>query len=114
MDAVPFCINPKLDPTELARSFASTGRIHIPDFLDEAGAELLSISSGPAPIGGSSSIRGIVCEEGSGIAQSFVPAFNALNLFAVPQPHSVGFVTPFAARRRYSVTGWLRGREPPA
>jgi Rps23 Pro-64 3,4-dihydroxylase Tpa1-like proline 4-hydroxylase len=42
------------------------------------------------------------------IADAFVPAFNTLTLFAVPQPHSVSAVAPFAPRRRYSVTGWLR------
>jgi Rps23 Pro-64 3,4-dihydroxylase Tpa1-like proline 4-hydroxylase len=52
-------------------------------------------------------------EYGTNSAQSFIPAFNALNLFAVPQPHGVGFVTPFAARRRYSVTGWLRAGPRP-
>jgi Rps23 Pro-64 3,4-dihydroxylase Tpa1-like proline 4-hydroxylase len=40
-------------------------------------------------------------------AEAFIPAFNAMNLFAVPQPHSVSFVAPFAGARRYSVTGWL-------
>lgn len=40
------------------------------------------------------------------------PSFNALNLFAVPQLHSVSLVAPFAANRRYSVTGWLRSRDP--
>ena len=49
----------------------------------------------------------------SKMAVSLIPAFNALNLFAVPQPHSVSFVTPFAGRRRYSVTGWLRAGTPP-
>lgn len=44
------------------------------------------------------------------IAEAYVPAFNALTLFAVPQPHSVSMVSPFAAARRYSVTGWLRSR----
>lgn len=52
-------------------------------------------------------------DQGSMIAESFIPAFNALNLFTVPQPHSVGFVSPFAARRRYSVTGWLRAGPRP-
>ena len=52
-------------------------------------------------------------DENSNVVQSLVPAFNALNLFAVPQLHSVSFVTPFAARRRYSVTGWLRAGTPP-
>jgi Rps23 Pro-64 3,4-dihydroxylase Tpa1-like proline 4-hydroxylase len=46
-------------------------------------------------------------------AEAFIPAFNTLNLFAVPQPHSVSFVAPFAPRRRYSVTGWLRTGTPP-
>lgn len=44
------------------------------------------------------------------ITRGFTPSFNALNIFAVPQPHSVSMVAPFAANRRYSVTGWLRGR----
>jgi Rps23 Pro-64 3,4-dihydroxylase Tpa1-like proline 4-hydroxylase len=47
------------------------------------------------------------------VAEAFIPAFNALNLFAVPQLHSVSFVAPFAPRRRYSVTGWLRAGTPP-
>jgi Rps23 Pro-64 3,4-dihydroxylase Tpa1-like proline 4-hydroxylase len=46
-------------------------------------------------------------------AEAFIPAFNTLNLFAVPQQHSVSFVAPFAPRRRYSVTGWLRTGTPP-
>ena len=52
-------------------------------------------------------------DDRSSVVEALVPAFNALNLFAVPQPHSVSFVTPFAARRRYSVTGWLRAGTPP-
>jgi Rps23 Pro-64 3,4-dihydroxylase Tpa1-like proline 4-hydroxylase len=43
------------------------------------------------------------------VEQGFTPSFNALNLFTVPQPHSVSLVAPFAAYRRYSITGWLRG-----
>lgn len=50
---------------------------------------------------------------GSAEAEALIPAFNALNIFRVPQPHSVSFVTPFAPRRRYSVTGWLRARPVP-
>jgi len=26
----------------------------------------------------------------------------------VPQPHWVGFVSPFAGAARYSITGWFR------
>lgn len=36
------------------------------------------------------------------------PCFNVLDLFAVPQRHSVSVVTPSAPVRRYAVTGWLR------
>ena len=54
---------------------------------------------------------GLLLFEGKGghIEQGFTPSFNALNLFTVPQPHSVSMVAPFAANRRYSITGWLRG-----
>lgn len=37
-----------------------------------------------------------------------VPRFNTLDLFRVPQQHSVSFVTPAAPHRRFAVTGWLR------
>ena len=38
------------------------------------------------------------------------PRFNTLNVFAVPQTHSVSMVTRAAPSRRYSITGWLRAR----
>lgn len=40
--------------------------------------------------------------------EGFIPGFNALTLFAVPQTHSVSLVAPFAGGPRLSVTGWLR------
>jgi len=42
------------------------------------------------------------------VGEGWSPGFNTLALFAVPQAHSVSLVTPSAAYRRYSVTGWLR------
>ncbi len=42
------------------------------------------------------------------ISDAYTPCFNALNVFSVPQPHSVSQVSTFAPRSRYSVTGWLR------
>lgn len=48
------------------------------------------------------------------VDESYVPTFNALNIFGVPQLHSVSTVAPFAPHLRYSVTGWLRAGEPPA
>jgi SM-20-related protein len=41
------------------------------------------------------------------IAEGFLPAFNALNMFSVPQEHQVAFVAPFAGAHRFSVTGWF-------
>ncbi len=45
------------------------------------------------------------------VSSGFTPAFNALNLLAVPQLHLVSQVSPFAQKARYSVTGWLCARE---
>lgn len=46
-----------------------------------------------------------------GTVSGHVPRFNTLDLFAVPQLHSVSTVTPAAPHRRYAVTGWLRAGE---
>lgn len=42
------------------------------------------------------------------VTQAMVPGFNLLNMFRVPQPHSVSLVAPFAPSPRYAVTGWVR------
>lgn len=44
--------------------------------------------------------------------QGLVPAFNTLNMFRVPQMHSVSEVSRAAAYRRYAITGWLRRSDP--
>lgn len=44
------------------------------------------------------------------ISEGFLPAFNALNIFGVPQEHQVAYVSPFAGAHRYSITGWFAGR----
>lgn len=49
----------------------------------------------------------------SDIEQAFQPTFNALNIFLIPAAHSVGMVAPYAPGMRYSITGWLRGDDPP-
>lgn len=41
------------------------------------------------------------------IAAGWVPRFNSLALFAVPQPHSVSQVSPLAPRPRLSIAGWF-------
>jgi Rps23 Pro-64 3,4-dihydroxylase Tpa1-like proline 4-hydroxylase len=45
------------------------------------------------------------------IDEAFAPQMGALRLFAVPQLHSVSYVTPFAPEPRLSITGWLRARD---
>lgn len=42
------------------------------------------------------------------IAEGYMPRLNALNVFKVPQLHSVGCVAPFAGSPRISVSGWFR------
>ncbi|WP_374405909.1 2OG-Fe(II) oxygenase family protein [Pelagerythrobacter sp.] len=42
------------------------------------------------------------------VTSAMVPGFNVLNLFRVPQPHSVSVVAPFAPAPRYAITGWVR------
>jgi Rps23 Pro-64 3,4-dihydroxylase Tpa1-like proline 4-hydroxylase len=49
-------------------------------------------------------------DEHGDIVQGFTPSFNSLSIFAVPQQHSVTWVTPLAATPRYAVTGWFRRR----
>ncbi len=44
----------------------------------------------------------------SPIAESWTPGFNTMSIFEVPSLHGVNYVTPFAAKGRYSITGWLR------
>lgn len=50
------------------------------------------------------------------LSQAYRPAWNALNLFRVPQKHAVSCVAPFAGASRLSITGWVRERpaSPPA
>lgn len=42
------------------------------------------------------------------VVEGYTPTYNALNIFRVPQPHLVSYVTPFAGAARLSITGWLR------
>ena len=46
------------------------------------------------------------------IERGMTPRFNSLNIFAVPQLHSVSYVTPSAPEARLSITGWLRSGRP--
>lgn len=45
-----------------------------------------------------------------GAVRGCSPGFNTLDLFAVPQMHSVTEISRAAANRRYAITGWMRAR----
>jgi Rps23 Pro-64 3,4-dihydroxylase Tpa1-like proline 4-hydroxylase len=47
-----------------------------------------------------------VAPDGS-VAESFVPHFNSLSLFAVPTRHLVSYVAPYATAPRLAITGWF-------
>lgn len=48
-----------------------------------------------------------IAEDGH-VAEGYAPAFNAINIFRVPQWHSVSYVAPYAQASRYCIAGWLR------
>lgn len=50
-------------------------------------------------------------DEDGHISEGYVPRFNALNVFAVPQSHSVSVVSRLAEAPRLSITGWIHGRD---
>ncbi len=41
------------------------------------------------------------------VTHTFVPRFNSMALFAVPTPHVVSTVAPFAPGPRFGITGWF-------
>ncbi len=45
-------------------------------------------------------------DEGN-VIEAFVPSFNTITMFRVPQQHSVSFVPPFCRAQRIAMTGWL-------
>ena len=51
-------------------------------------------------------------DEQDHVRRGLRPTFNTLNILAVPQPHNVAIVAPFAGAARLSVTGWLRHGRP--
>lgn len=81
------------------------------DDRDDAGevrrcAYVLNLSDGwRADWGG---LLQFVDEDGS-VAESFVPHFNSMSLFAVPARHLVSYVAPYAVLPRLSIAGWFTG-----
>ena len=53
-------------------------------------------------------------DDDDGVRHGLAPAFNALNILAVPQRHNVSLVAPFAGGDRLSITGWMRYGDPQA
>lgn len=47
-------------------------------------------------------------DERGRVLDGATPGFNTLDIFSVPQLHSVSSVAPFAQAGRYAITGWAR------
>jgi SM-20-related protein len=52
-------------------------------------------------------------DERGDIEQALKPAFNALNIFTIPQLHSVSMVSTWVSGKRLAMTGWFRADSPP-
>jgi Rps23 Pro-64 3,4-dihydroxylase Tpa1-like proline 4-hydroxylase len=52
-------------------------------------------------------------DDSGNVHRGFIPAFNALNILAVPQRHNVSLVAPFAGGMRLSISGWFRYGDKP-
>ena len=46
------------------------------------------------------------------VAEAYAPKFNTLNIFRVPQWHSVSQVASYVDQDRLAITGWIRGAKP--
>lgn len=46
-------------------------------------------------------------DKDGGVKDVFVPRFNTLSLFTVPQSHAVSYLPPYAPARRLAITGWF-------
>ena len=44
------------------------------------------------------------------VEAGILPRYNSLSMFAVPKPHAVTYVAPYATEGRYSITGWFSDR----
>jgi SM-20-related protein len=49
-------------------------------------------------------------DEDGQVRDTFLPRWNSLSLFRVPQRHHVTFVAPWAAHPRHAITGWWLAR----
>ena len=47
------------------------------------------------------------------VEEAFKPTFNTLNIFTVPQLHSVSMVSTYVSAERLAVTGWFRSDPRP-
>jgi SM-20-related protein len=46
------------------------------------------------------------------VAEGYAPKFNSLNIFSVPQLHSVSQVASYVEAERLAITGWIRSAKP--
>jgi Rps23 Pro-64 3,4-dihydroxylase Tpa1-like proline 4-hydroxylase len=46
-------------------------------------------------------------DESGAVSETFMPRWNTLSLFRVPQGHAVSLVAPWARAPRLALTGWF-------
>ena len=51
-------------------------------------------------------------DEDGHVAEGYAPKFNSLNIFRVPQWHSVSQVASYVDQPRLAITGWIRSARP--
>jgi SM-20-related protein len=51
-------------------------------------------------------------DSGDNVEEAFKPSFNTLNIFTIPQLHSVSMVATYVKAERLAVTGWFRTDDP--
>ena len=52
------------------------------------------------------------CDDKLEVVDTFVPHYNSMSIFLVPQNHFVSQVAPFATGQRCAITGWLIRTQP--
>jgi 2-oxoglutarate-Fe(II)-dependent oxygenase superfamily protein len=132
-------LNPRLDADALRPVFARFGHLHLPDLLVAADAQRLAEGLKQTPwsrtfqVGGKGyrvthehyartpqevrdEVERAIAEGGRAadghVAEAYAPKFNAINIFRVPQWHSVIQVASYVETERLAFTGWIRGAKP--
>ena len=106
-----------LDPDNPLRRGDALSALHLVEYAAQAMAAHGALQAGgQAQRGMLAALRNIRLHTGQihdidgHVSEGYAPTFNALNIFRVPQLHSVTQVASYVAAERLSITGWIRER----